>query len=150
MRIADINANILDRQNIESNDTARVHSSKVQMFTRQLSKLSQDAHKSYIEGMMQDVCNQGEKLSKKADVKEFIKYRELVGSLMHEVVSNAYEFSKKNTMDTRGRHRIYAVVNKVNTKLDDMAKEFLKDQCDNLKILKGVDDIRGLLIDLLV
>ena len=69
---------------------------------------------------------------------------------MHEVVSNAYAFNKRNAFDARGRHRIYAVVHKVNGKLDELAREVLKDQQDNLKVLEDIEDIRGMLVDMLL
>jgi uncharacterized protein YaaR (DUF327 family) len=67
---------------------------------------------------------------------------------MNETVSNSYVFTKNNAFDARGRHRVYAMIKKVNKDLDMIAEEVLKEQDDNLKVLDLVDDIRGLLVDI--
>ena len=41
------------------------------------------------------------------------------------------------------------IVNVVNEKLDALAKGMLMDQADNLKILKQVNEIKGLIVDLM-
>ena len=151
MRVADIRTRTADLTNTESGETPRVASDdKVQAFSRQLMGAGTDAYQDRIAKLVEGVTRQGKVLSERADIREFVKYRELISSLMHEVVSNAYAFSKQNTFDARGRHRIYAVVHKVNAKLDELAKEVLREQRDNLKILEDIEDIRGLLVDMLL
>jgi uncharacterized protein YaaR (DUF327 family) len=45
---------------------------------------------------------------------------------------------------------VYAVVKRINQKLDEMTAEVLREQTDNIRLLSIVDDIRGMLVDLLL
>ena len=94
------------------------------------------------------VTRQGAILSKRADIAELKRYKEMVSEFMYEAVKYSYDFDKENTMDARGRHRIYATIKKVNTKLDDLTAELLSEQSDNLNIMASIDEVRGLLLDL--
>ena len=78
------------------------------------------------------------------------QYRTLISELLDEVVSNAYAFQKENSFDSRGRPRVYSLIRKVNDKLEELAKEILSDNQDSIKIISKIDDIRGLIIDVLL
>lgn len=119
-------------------------------FSRQLTQLGEDQYTEYIRGLIGDIDKQGEILGKRADIKEFQKYREMITQLLNETVSNSYAFNKSDSFDMRGRHRVYSVIKKVNTELDSMASDILSEQKGNIKILDKIDDIRGLLVDLLL
>jgi uncharacterized protein YaaR (DUF327 family) len=51
-------------------------------------------------------------------------------------------------LDRRGRHRVYALVVKIDEELDNLTEEILSSEKDNLAILQKLDDIRGMLLDL--
>lgn len=97
--------------------------------------------------LMEDITDQGDKLSKHMDIRDMKKYRELVKDFMNEVVNRSHEFSRENFLDRRGRHRVYGIVKLVNKNLDDLAQELMKDEKDHISILGKVDEIRGLLLD---
>lgn len=119
-----------------------------QRFQRQLTSLSQEAYEERIRGLIDNITKQGDLLGKRADIKEFQKYREMVTELLNETVSNSYAFQKNETFDMRGRHKVYAVIKRVNKELDTMASELLNEENNNLRILDQIDDIRGMLVDL--
>jgi uncharacterized protein YaaR (DUF327 family) len=50
--------------------------------------------------------------------------------------------------DAKGRHKVNFVIRTINENLEELTREILSEQQDNLRILQMVDDIRGLLIDL--
>ena len=58
------------------------------------------------------------------------------------------EFSRENFLDRRGRHRVYGIVKLVDKNLDDLARELVKDEKDNMEILNKVGEIKGLLLDI--
>ncbi len=147
MRISDIQQAPLDRA--QRSDSARqVAQTGAMEFKRQLTSLSNEDYKSHIERLIGRIDEQGKLLGKRADIREFQKYREMITELLGETVSNSYAFNKSGCFDARGRHRVYAVVRKVNASLDDLAGEILKEQSDNLRVLGKIDDIRGLILDL--
>lgn len=119
-------------------------------FKRTLSSLSDEQFQTHMNELIGKIDEQAEKLTKRADIKEFQKYRQLIKEFLDEVVSNGYAFSKDNAFGARGRHRFYATVKTIDTKLDEMAKEVLGGQADSIELLHRIDDIRGLILDIML
>ena len=94
--------------------------------------------------LMDEITAQGERIAKHMDVTDMKKYRSLVKEFMNEVVTHSHEFSRENFLDRRGRHRVYGIVRLVDKNLDDLARELVKDEKDNLTILNKVGEIQGL------
>ncbi|MGE4354794.1 MAG: YaaR family protein [Oscillospiraceae bacterium] len=83
------------------------------------------------------------------DIKEYEKYRRLIGELLNEVVNNAYSISCEQLLDASGKARIYTSVKKINSKLEGLADDLLSRNCDNINYLGRIDEIRGLVMDLI-
>lgn len=101
-----------------------------------------------LQSLMEEITMQGEKLSKRRDVKDMKHYRGLVKEFMNEVVTRSHSFSRENFLDRRGRHRVYGIIRLVDENLDQLAQELMKDEKDNLAILNKIGEIRGLLLDI--
>ena len=99
--------------------------------------------------MMEEITMQGNKLSKHRDIRDMKRYRSLIKDFMNEIITRSHEFSRENFLDRRGRHRVYGIIRLVDENLDELAKELMKDEKDNLAILGRIDEIRGLLLDIL-
>ncbi len=99
--------------------------------------------------MMQEITMQGEKLGKHMDVRDMKHYRRLIQEFMNEIVNRSHKFSRENFLDRRGRHRVYGMIKRVNVVLDELAGELKKKEKDTLAILSKVDEIRGLLLDII-
>lgn len=117
-------------------------------FRRSLTNETEAVYMRRIEGLMADITRQGEVVAKRADMGELQKYRAMVTSLINETVSNGFAFKKSGGMNSRGRSKVFAMIQQVNEKLDNMTKKILEEQKDNLDLLNDVDDIRGLLVDM--
>jgi len=76
-------------------------------------------------------------------------YRELVRGFLNEIVNRSHKFSRENFLDRKGRHRVYTMIKLVDQNLDELAAELIKDEKDHLIILDKIDEIRGLLLDIL-
>jgi len=99
--------------------------------------------------VMEDIVQQGKKLGKHMDVRDMRRYRALIKEFMNEIVNRSHKFSRENFLDRKGRHRVYGIIKLVDTKLDELAQELIKDEKDHLVILGKIDEIRGLLLDIL-
>ena len=97
-----------------------------------------------------EIAAQGEKLADRVDIRELRVYKKLISDFMDEAVGNSRKFSKQSFLDRRGRHKVYAVIKKVNDELDELTLEVLRDEKDRIKILKKLDDIKGLILDILM
>lgn len=114
-----------------------------------MSSLEENGLQERLSVMMQDITMQGKKLSKHMDVRDMKHYRRLIQEFMNEVVSRSHKFSRENFLDRRGRHRVYGMIKKVNAALDELAQELMSDEKDHLAILGKIDEIRGMLLDIL-
>ncbi len=115
-----------------------------------LKKVSEGNLKNKLDGLIKDITEQGKKLSDHMDVYDMREYRKLIGEFMNEIVTNSHKFSRENFLDSRGRHRVYGIVRKVDVALDELARELIKSEKNNINILDKTDEIKGLLIDLIV
>jgi len=98
--------------------------------------------------MMEEITRQGNKLSKKMDVRDMKGYRTMIKEFLNEVVTRSHAFSRENFLDKRGRHRVYGIIRLIDENLDELAKELVKDEKDHLAILGRIGEIRGLLLDI--
>ena len=114
-----------------------------------MSSLEEDGLQARLSLMMEDITMQGKKLGKHMDVRDMKHYRKLVQEFMNEIVNRSHKFSRENFLDRRGRHRVYGMIKRVNAALDERAQELMQEEKDHLAILGRIDEIRGLLLDIL-
>ena len=120
------------------------------LFRRTLTDLTQEMYAARLKELKKKIDEQGEKLVDKVDVKEFEKYRKLIREFIDEIVSNGYTFSREDAYASRGRHRYIAMIKVVDEKLDELGKEVMEEHADKIEMLSKIDDIRGLLMDLMM
>lgn len=114
-----------------------------------ISNIAQNDLQSKITALIGEISDQGKKVAKRTDIRDLKKYRELIKSFLNEVVYRSHAFSRENFLDRRGRHRVYGIVKLIDKNLDELAAELLKEEKDNIFILNKIDEIRGLLLDIL-
>ena len=103
---------------------------------------------SRLNRLMSDIEKQGENLGRSMDIRELKNYKKLITEFLDEVVNNSLKFSKQSHFDRRGRHKVYALVRKVNSKVEELSRDFLKEEKDNIKILESIGSIKGMLFDM--
>lgn len=114
-----------------------------------LSSIEEQELRASLSVMMEDITQQGNKLSRKMDIRDMKLYRKMIKEFMNEIVAHSHSFSRENFLDKRGRHRVYGMVKLVDETLDELAEELMREEKDNLTILNKIGEIRGLLLDLL-
>ena len=112
------------------------------------SKLDDASLAERLNLMLQDITQQGERISKKNDIKDMQRYRLLIKDFLNEVVTRSHVFSRENFLDRKGRHRVYGIIRQVDDELDELAQELVKDEKDNIAILAKIGQIQGLLLDI--
>ena len=113
-----------------------------------VSHIEEEGLQARLTLMLEDITQQGERIKKRMDVKDVKRYRMLIQEFMNEVVSRSHSFSRENSLDRRGRHRVYGIVKLVNQAIDELAQELIQDEKDSLDILGRIDEIRGMLLDI--
>lgn len=114
-----------------------------------ISNIEEEGLKARLNIMMEDIIQQGKKLTKHMDVRDMKHYRELIKEFMNEIVNRSHKFSRENFLDKRGRHRVYGIIKLVDKNLDELAAQLIADEKDSMAILNKIDEIRGLLLDIL-
>lgn len=148
MKISDINnqpSKAVDIGRKEVGNHIRVGQSS---FARELDKATSSDVKEKLSLLLKKIDVQADKFSKNIDISELLVYKKLVSEFLRESVDSMVKFSKNSFLDRRGRHRIYAIVKKVNRELEELTEEVLSKEKNNINILKKLDDIRGLILDI--
>lgn len=114
-----------------------------------ISSIGESALAEKLSGLLDEITGQGERIKKRRDITDMRKYRSLIKDFMNEIVNRSHKFSRENFLDRRGRHRVYGMIRLVDEKLDALAEELIKDEQDALMIMSSIDEIRGLLLDIL-
>jgi uncharacterized protein YaaR (DUF327 family) len=113
--------------------------------------------------LMEDVHSAGDDLKNRPFPEEIIRYKRAVRDFMHYVVENGFSanrsegvprFLKSNYKGPHGtdesrRRQPYVMIQVVDKKLEDMAAEILSKQINQLQLIARLEEITGLLIDLL-
>jgi len=138
------------RYPVKGSDAHGIKAAEPVMFRRTLTDLSKEMYAARLRELKKAIDEQGERLADRVDVKEYEKYRRMIREFVEEIVSNGYTFFREDAYASRGRHRYIATVQIIDEKLDELGKEVLKEQADKIEILSRIDDIRGLLMDLMM
>lgn len=104
----------------------------------------------------------GRDLSENINSDNLAKFKESIAQFINFIVQNNFEISKKNrkgfstpanyfsSYNTQPRPKDPRVqVQVINQKLDEMTRDMLYMQSNNLKILKQIEEIKGLIVDLM-
>ena len=76
------------------------------------------------------------------------KYRGLIKDFLNEVVYRSHKFSRENFLDRKGRHRVYGIISRIDSNLDELASELVSDEKDHKSILSKIGEIEGLILDI--
>lgn len=113
-----------------------------------LSQLDGSELQTKLKEMVEDITNQGKKISEHMDIRDLKVYRTMISNFINEIVANGHKFSRENFLDKRGRHRVYGIVRVVNDKLDELAQELLSTEKNQVDILQKIGEIQGLVLDM--
>jgi uncharacterized protein YaaR (DUF327 family) len=107
------------------------------------------ATEAEFEALLDQVYDLGQELARNPSPENVVAYKKAVGRFIRQVVDGAIEVA-----ETEGRMRKdmkkpkYAVLHVVDEKLEKLGAYVLQNQKDKLEILRKVDELHGLLVDL--
>ena len=122
--------------------------SGVPSFRQEMSQLTRANCEQKLDELLQKATQQGNLMANRCDLLELKRYKEMVAEFMYEAVRFSFAFKKQSTIDARGRHRLYALIKRVNQRIEALTAQMLSGQADNLSVMAAVDELRGLLMDL--
>jgi len=108
--------------------------------------------------LLDEVHIAGDALSKRPFPPEIASYKEAVRNFVHYVVENSYDTEDQTSkikirkqqdgVEIREQKK-YTLIKVIDSKLEGMAAAILRGQLNQLEILEKLDEIKGLLVDLL-
>jgi Protein of unknown function (DUF327). len=119
-------------------------------FGSHLEKHFENAQEEMLRQMAKEIEEQGKRLAERVDITELKIYRRMVSEFLEHAVRSFARFKKDSYLDRRGRHRVYAIIKSINENLEKLTAEVLKSERNHLEILGRIEDIRGLILDLLL
>ncbi len=150
MRIKESSGTKTTETKVSAKEDKKVTPNGDDSFQVKIQRVSDKNIDERINLLINQIIEQGEKLGKKIDIRELKIYKKLINEFLNHTINNSHKFSKESFVDRRGRYKVYTTVKKVNTVLDDLTNEILKSEKDHLAILQKIEDIRGILLDLVV
>lgn len=143
--------NRIGTENISAVEISRAVDRKAikDTFKVKLNELEQGHIRTELKGLYDKIETLSNKLSDKLFIDDLIQYKKLVKEFLRIAVNNSHIFFKENSLDRRGRHRIYSLVKKVDKELDELTQEFIDLENNRLKILSRLNSIQGMLMDIM-
>ncbi len=119
-------------------------------FTEHFKEQSGEKQREKLKEMLENIEEQGANLFKNNSVINLKRYKRLIGEFINEVVSNAYVFRPEIVSDRNGMQRLYANVDVINSKLDELMKDFISEEKESLNVIEKIGEIKGLLVDMIM
>ena len=119
-------------------------------FLKTFEKIKSDDVRKKLEGIFEKIVEKSDHLKDNLYLKDVLEYKKLVKNFLGVAVENSHVFSQQNFLDRRGRHRVYSIVKQVDRELDSITRDFITNHIDHARVLKSIDSIRGLLVDVMM
>jgi uncharacterized protein YaaR (DUF327 family) len=119
-------------------------------FGEHLGHQFKEDYKKHINELFNELNALADTVLGRIDLSSFERYRGQLKELLLEAIKNAYILSSESITDRYGRQRVFESINIIDRKLDALAKDILLENSDKLDYISRVDEIRGLIMDMLL
>lgn len=98
--------------------------------------------------LLQKVDGGAEKLRRFMSFDALTEYKETVRAFLEETIGHTYRVKEERLTDRKGRQKVLSLIKKVDEHLETLTKEFLEKPGSNFQLLRRLDEIRGILVDM--
>ncbi len=102
-----------------------------------------------LEQLLDNVYELGEELKNAPTVENIRKYKEAIADFIDFIIDESIVLEEKVSGMKILKRKRFTLIKVINTKLESLAAEVLRTQRDQLRILSQVEEINGLLVDLI-
>lgn len=114
-------------------------------FSDSFNQTNKSKTKEELELYIKEIKTTGDRLSVTQNYTDVVKYKQVIKGYLKSIVDYVYTLDKKNSFwDTN----YFTTVNTVNEKLEEITKELIYEQKNNINIASKIEEINGLLIDI--
>jgi uncharacterized protein YaaR (DUF327 family) len=150
LKVRDIANNSSGIPNLPVRDDAKASAGKKTDFRNELERAEEVGYEQQLEEIVKGIVSQGEKLGKKFDIRELMSYKKMISEFLELALGKSRKFTKQNLLDRRGRHKVYALIKKIDNELCQLTEDVINGEKDNIETLRRLDDIRGLILDMML
>ncbi|MFQ3620620.1 MAG: DUF327 family protein [Spirochaetales bacterium] len=102
-----------------------------------------------LEKYLDQVHQLGEELKSEPTLQRVLAYKEAVRSFLRVIIKTCYRVEEKTSSKGILNRKKYTQIRVINDQLERLAASVMRDQKEQLDILKRVDEIYGALVDLM-
>lgn len=95
--------------------------------------------------ILKDIKDKGKRLIKSQNYMDALSYKKVIQNYLSEVVNHMYTVTKGSSF---WGNKYYSVVEVIDKELESMTSALLSNEKENIDILKNIDKIEGLLVEL--
>ena len=115
-----------------------------------IQQVSDPVLRSELGPMIAEVDERARRLMTAQGRGEFEEYKSAVKKFMTRVLPQSYKAAETHGQRKDGKFVVYLVVKKVDEALENLAQLLMQGQQDPLKLVAGLTEVRGLLLDLVL
>ena len=107
-----------------------------------------DNHSNNLETILDDIFLLGDVLKEKPNLENVKQYKRAVKSFLDYILKNMFSLDNKTSGINIQKKKKYTIIQVVDAKLEKLVTEILQNQQDQLNYLNRIEEINGLLVDL--
>lgn len=103
-----------------------------------------------LEEMIDQIHESGERLKESPSITRVMEYKQAVRNFMHHVVTRSLRVETREgaRFNPLKKQKKFTIIRIIDEKLERLAAGILQNQKNRLDLLKSIDEINGLLVDL--
>ncbi|HSQ88017.1 YaaR family protein [Romboutsia sp.] len=114
-------------------------------FTDSFNQTNRSKTKEELDAYIEEIKKTGERLVVTQNYTDVIKYKQVIKGYLKSIVDYVYSLNKNDSFWDRN---YFTTVKTVNEKLEEITKELIYEQKENIDVAAKIDEINGLLIDI--
>ncbi|MBF8435789.1 YaaR family protein [Halanaerobiaceae bacterium Z-7014] len=145
-----INSSNLNRDKQINNLVSRTDSPEKSSFQQKLEAVNEENIRERLDSLLDYVDQYGDKLKETMDKEDLQAYKAQVKEFL-QIIQKEFARTKQSfSWDNQGNLKTYMIIEKINHEMEMLQEEFIQDQADVLEVVRRIDEIRGLLLDLYI
>jgi len=129
------------------NNQSQLIKTRTNTFNQTLTNI-QTENKQKLADFLDRLDTVAQRLAQSFSLTDLHEFQKTVREFLKNTFGKSSTLLEESTWDVFGRPKILARIAKINAELDELGKEYLLKNKDQLQLLKKIDKIRGLIIDI--
>jgi len=114
-------------------------------FSDSFNQTNRSKTKEELDAYIKEIKTTGERIAITQNYTDVIKYKQVIKGYLKSIVDYVYDLNKNDSFWDKN---YFTTVKTVNEKLEEVTKELMYEQKENIDVAAKIDEINGLLIDI--